>query len=195
MNEVKMLDSSKVELVDLNSLRDWQYDGKSYISSTGDFNVIFCDIGIEGREVSQWQQPLIEAKTILVLGLVCCVFDNKTNFLVHSLSEVGCFDRIEIGPTVQYSDRHNRDMNHIDRLFVDKYKRGEGVLFSGLFSEEGGRFYHEQNRNVLLQIDKAEAEPLPPGYFWADYQTLNILIQFNNCLNIQLRNLLSILRI
>ncbi len=195
MNEIKMLDNSKVELVDLNSLQDWRYDGKSYTSSTGDFNVIFCDIGIEGREVSKWQQPLLEAKTVLVLGLIYCVSDNKTNFLVHSLSEVGCFDKIEIGPTVQYSDLYKKDMNHIEKVFVDKYKRGEGVTFSGLFSEEGGRFYHEENRNVLLQINKTEVDPLPPGYFWADYQTLNILIQFNNCLNIQLRNLLSILRI
>ena len=38
-------------------------------------------------------------------------------------------------------------------------------------------------------------EHLPEGYFWADFQTLNILIQFNNCLNIQLRNLLSILNV
>ena len=34
---------------------------------------------------------------------------------------------------------------------------------------------------------------LPEGYFWADFQTVNILIQFNNCLNIQLRNLFSII--
>ena len=46
-----------------------------------------------------------------------------------------------------------------------------------------------------MKIDKDEIKELPPGYFWADYQTLNILIQFNNCLNIQLRNLLSILKI
>ena len=121
-------------------------------------------------------------------------FDNKINFLVHSLSEVGCFDKIEIGPTVQYAHEHIAHKDAIQTVFFDKYRRQEGITFSGLFSEEGGRFYHEENRNILMKVDKREIGELPPGYFWADYQTLNILIQFNNCLNIQLRNLLSILK-
>ena len=195
MNEIKMLDSSKVELADLNSLQSWLFDGNSYKSPSGKFEVIFCDIEIEGREVSRWQQPLLEAKTISILGLVFCVFDNKVNFLVHSISEVGCFDKVEIGPTMQCPDLHIKPANHIEKIFIDKYKKGEGIVFSGLFSEEGGRFYHEENRNVLMQVQKTEMGSLPPGYFWADYQTLNILIQFNNCLNIQLRNLLSIWKI
>ena len=33
------------------------------------------------------------------------------------------------------------------------------------------------------------------GYFWVDYKTLNTLVQVNNCLNIQLRNLLSLLEV
>ena len=36
---------------------------------------------------------------------------------------------------------------------------------------------------------------LPKGYVWSDYGTLNILTQINNCLNIQLRNLLSLLEL
>lgn len=195
VNEIKMLDSSKVELTDLNSLRSWQCNGDSYTSLSGNFKVIFCDIEIEGREVRKWQQPLLEAKTISILGLIFCVFDNKVNFLVHCISEVGCFDKVEIGPTMQCSDLHVKPVNHIEKIFIDKYEKGEGIVFSGLFSEEGGRFYHEENRNVLMQVQKAEIGSLPSGYFWADYQTLNILIQFNNCLNIQLRNLLSIWKI
>ena len=48
---------------------------------------------------------------------------------------------------------------------------------------------------LLPEDDPLLPEELPEGYFWASYQTLNILIQFNNCLNIQLRNLISILTI
>ena len=36
--------------------------------------------------------------------------------------------------------------------------------------------------------------PLPQqGNAWSDYGTLNILTQINNCLNIQLRNLLTLM--
>ena len=61
-----------------------------------------------------------------------------------------------------------------------------------MLSEEGGRFYHEQNRNLILQVDAAELPTLPDGYFAVDLRTLNLLCQINNCLNIQLRNLLSL---
>ena len=46
-----------------------------------------------------------------------------------------------------------------------------------------------------MYVDKEELGELPEGYFWVDFHTLNTLIQFNNCLNIQLRNLISILDI
>ena len=51
----------------------------------------------------------------------------------------------------------------------------------------------EENRNIIIEIDKNETGDLPEGYFWADYKTLNRFISVNNCLNIQLRNLLSVL--
>ena len=65
-----------------------------------------------------------------------------------------------------------------------------------LLSEEGGRFYHEQNRNVIIEINKEDViANEQDGYFWVDYKTLNTLVQVNNCLNIQLRNLLSLLEV
>ena len=62
-----------------------------------------------------------------------------------------------------------------------------------ILSEEGGRFYHEQNRNVILEVRGEELPDLPEDYYWVDYRTLNTMIRFNNVMNIQLRNLLSIL--
>jgi oxidase EvaA len=68
------------------------------------------------------------------------------------------------------------------------------VLFDTKQSEEGGRFYHEQNHNVIIDL-KEDLGQLPPEYMWVDYSTLNYMVQFNNVLNIQLRNLLSLLDI
>ena len=48
---------------------------------------------------------------------------------------------------------------------------------------------------VVVPIEKEETGVLPEGYFWVDYATLNRMVQINNCLNIQLRNLLSLLDI
>lgn len=195
MNEFKMLDKSYVQLVDLFSLKGWKMYENEFVGENRDFKVIFCDIEIEGREVRKWQQPLLESLGSAVFGLIYRVNEHKREFLVQSVSEVGCFDKIEIGPSIQVGATESRNGDIVKEVFFNNFVQNKGVIFSGLFSEEGGRFYHEQNRNVLMEVEPGELEGLPEGYFWADYQTLNILIQFNNCLNIQLRNLLSILEI
>ena len=196
MNEIKMLDRSEIRLVDLYSLESWKRKADEISSENGAFKVVYCDIEIEGREVRRWQQPLFEAKGQSVFGLIYCVEDNLQKFLIQTKSEVGCFDKIEIGPSVQQEPGENPNASLVDALFTYNYEHNKGIEFNGLFSEEGGRFYQEQNRNVIMKIEKSDLpKPPPEGYFWADFQTLNILIQFNNCLNIQLRNLLSVLDI
>ena len=70
-------------------------------------------------------------------------------------------------------------------------KENKNVLLDVMLSEEGGRFYQEQNRNVVLCVEYDIIKKLPDGYVWVNYSTLNLLVQINNCLNIQLRNLLS----
>lgn len=193
INEIKMLDKTTTELVKLYDLKTWHTNEYGeFISNNAEFKIVYCNIEIEGREVRKWQQPLLEATGRSTFGLMYCVDNNVMKFLIKAKSEVGCFDKIEVGPSVQLGP-NEKYTNTVDKLFADKLSRNDGVKFQGLFSEEGGRFYHEQNINVIMQIEKDEMGELPEGYFWADFQTVNILIQFNNCLNIQLRNLFSII--
>ena len=62
-----------------------------------------------------------------------------------------------------------------------------------MLSEEGGRFYREQNRNVILKVAPDRMVYDPEQYIWVTLGSLNALTQINNCLNIQLRNLLMLL--
>lgn len=192
INEIKMLGRETTELVDLFSLSSWEMKDGQFVSDDAEFKIVYCNIEIEGREVRKWQQPLLEATGESIFGLIYRIVDNTMQFLIKAKSEVGCFDKIEVGPSVQLGPK-DQPKNIVEKLFIEKLNSNSDVEFQGLFSEEGGRFYHEQNKNVIMKIEKDELKHLPEGYFWADYQTVNVLIQFNNCLNIQLRNLISIL--
>lgn len=194
INNYKMFEYADKRLVPLYSLKSWEMkNGEFVCKEPYSFKVVFCDIEIEGREVKHWTQPLFEASGIATFGLMTRIHKGAYEFLVRATPEIGCFDKIELGPTVQREYVHNSQLNEVDRLFDDKLKRKEGVVFDTLLSEEGGRFYHEQNRNVIMRISEEDLTKLPEGYFWVDYKTLNMLVQVNNCLNIQLRNLLSVL--
>lgn len=196
INNFKMFSENRTEFLPLHDLQNWEWrDGEFVCKTLWPFKLIFCDISIEGREVRRWSQPLFEAMGIATFGLLCCEVDGMRKFVVRATPEPGCFDGLELGPTVQREAVPMRQQaeNALDKLFNERLQRGDGILFDHLLSEEGGRFYHEQNRNVLLRVKQEELPPLPEGYFLLDYKTLNELVQVNNTLNIQLRNLLSLL--
>ena len=194
INNQKMFYDAKTELLPLYSLEDWKMkNGEFVCKHSFPFRIVFCDIEIEGREVRRWAQPLFAANGISTFGLIMCEEEGMLKFLVRVKPEVGCFDVLELGPTVQREATKASDENDIDRFFMDRLKAGRGVIYDHLLSEEGGRFYQEQNRNILMRIDRTELPPLPDGYFLMDFRLLNELVQVNNTLNIQLRNLLSLL--
>ena len=127
--------------------------------------------------------------------MICCDDDGVLKFLVKPRPEIGCFDSIEIGPTIQREPYSKEEPDIVEKLFNEKLLTSKDIVVDTILSEEGGRFYQEENRNVIISVDKNELKDLPDGYILSDYGTLNILTQVNNCLNIQLRNLLSLLEI
>ena len=158
--------------------------------------VRYYDIEISGREVKHWMQPLFKAIGMATFGLLTKVENGKRKYLVKIKPEIGSFDSAEIGPSVQWEPTHYLyNDNEVEKLFRQKLENNKGIMINVVLSEEGGRFYHEQNNNTIIEIDAEELPSLPEGYIWTDYATLNYLIQVNNCLNIQLRNLLSLIKL
>ena len=196
LNNIKMFQNVKSKLVPLKHLKSWTLDENGIsCKNEANFEIKYYDIEISGREVQHWKQPLVKAKAIGTFGLMVSIHEGMLKFLVAVRAEVGAFDTIEIGPTIFSEGINSGPRDYITDLFEKKLAKREDILKDSLFSEEGGRFYHEQNRNVILKIKYIEPEALPEGYFWMSYSSLNGLVQINNCLNIQLRNLLSVLDI
>ena len=197
LNNYKMFRDVKLATVPLNQLVDWKVDERGITcKKQADFMVRYYDIEIAGREVQHWSQPLFKAIGMATFGLLSCVIDGKRQYLVKVKPEIGSFDKAEVGPTVQWEPSHylyNDD--EVEKLFREKYESGQGIMVKVTLSEEGGRFYHEQNNNVIIEINGNELSSVPNDYIWADYATLNYLVQVNNCLNIQLRNLLSLIKL
>lgn len=195
INNQRMFNDEKGELIPLEQLQEWHWKNGEFVNKNGyHFKIVFCDIAIEGREVKRWTQPLFEAVGMATFGLICSEIDSMLKFLVKIRNEIGNFDGPEVGPTLQL-EADEEPTNTVEQLFLEKYHSNENIIFDGILSEEGGRFYHEQNRNIILQISENEISQLPENYYWVSFRTLNMMVQHNNCLNIQLRNLLSLLEV
>lgn len=196
MNNYKMFVDTEVIATPLNQLVDWSVNEYGIdCKKKSNFVVRYYDIEIEGREVQHWSQPLFKAVGVATFGLISCVDNGCRKFLVKIKPEVGCFDKVEIGPSVQWEPLHDLNYdNFVDSVFRKCVADGN-IIYDNLLSEEGGRFYHEQNRNVIVEVkEKIDLNRFDLNdYVWCSLSTLSFLMQANNCLNIQLRNLISLL--
>lgn len=197
INDYKMFHMARTRLIPLSELADWVVDERGITcSKQADFMVRYYDIQINGREVQKWNQPLFKAIGVATFALVTKAQKGIRRFLVKLRNEIGSFDMIEIGPSIQWEPSHNAEQDDcVGRAFRKCLNERKGILFDAILSEEGGRFFHEQNRNVIVEIGRDELDQLPEGYLWVNGSTLFSLVQVNNCLNIQLRNLLSLLQL
>ena len=59
-------------------------------------------------------------------------------------------------------------------------------------SEEGGRFFREENRNIVIIASDLQTQE-SDNYLWMNLRQLKLFVKFNNFLNVEARSLLSLL--
>ena len=78
INDCKMYRKENSRLLPLKSLKGWEMNQREIVCRTPyDFKVIYCYIEIEGREVNYWEQPLIEALGMAVIGVFTTVVNGE----------------------------------------------------------------------------------------------------------------------
>lgn len=179
----------------LHAVRDWVIE-EDVIRHRDNkyFSVIGMRVQISNREVTSWDQPLIAPVQEGICAFIVRKINGVLHFLVQAKVESGNFDILEMAPTVQcltgsYQNAHSREtLPYLDFVLTAPK---EAFLYDTLQSEEGGRFYREQNRNCMLLVGEDFPVETPPGYTWMTLNQLKTFIRFNNYLNIQARSLIA----
>jgi oxidase EvaA len=157
------------------------------------FKVIAVDVEIGNREVVKWSQPMVEPAQEGLCAFVCKEINGILHFAVQAKLESGNHDIIEFAPTVQCLTGNYRQTKEGALPFLDYVLKAnpEQVIFDTLQSEEGGRFFREQNRNMIILAGDEIPEQLPDKYIWMTLNQLYTFLKFNNYLNIQARSLIA----
>lgn len=185
----------EVKSIPLKEVYDWYISDTEICNIRGKyFKVIATEVSINNREVKTWTQPLVKPLQKGLTAFVIKKINGVYHFLVQAKVELGNFDIVEMAPTVQCitdSYEGNNSQPFVDYvLSVPK----ENIIIDTYQSEEGGRFYHEQNRNmIILDNDNIDVNNIPHNYIWITYEQLLIFLHFNNYLNIQARSLISLI--
>ena len=182
-----------VNLKPIDELKGWHRSETEIIHEMRKyFRVIGVRVSIENREVKTWCQPLVQPMQQGLCAFVIKKINGIYHFLVQAKLECGNYDVMELAPTVQCL-LDNVCSNSAHPPFVDYVLnvKKEQILYDVMQSEEGGRFFREQNRNMLVEADDDFPSDVPEHFIWMTLNQIYQFMKFNNYLNIQARSILS----
>lgn len=197
LTELKARAEIRVQQMPLNTLPGWQKDDVSiYREDHRFFSVVAVSVEADTREVHGWSQPIVRPCTTGITAFVTQRIGGVLHFLVQARMEPGIFDMFEMAPTVQYLPGSGGvGTGDVTPPFFDRIVKAsqDSVRHQSVQSEEGGRFYHYQSRNVVVEIPESEEIELPRGYIWMTLGQIHEFLRYNNYFNIEARGLLACL--
>jgi dTDP-4-dehydro-6-deoxy-alpha-D-glucopyranose 2,3-dehydratase len=183
----------QVKEIPLKNVSGWKHSDMEIRHETKDyFSVIAVLVRAGSREVTSWSQPLLKSSSCGLIGFVTMKIDNVLHFLVQAKVEPGNFDVIEMAPTVSCANFESRaDSPHAPR-FLDLFMAAKGrrIKYAAIQSEEGGRFFHFQNKCMVIEIDNTANITVPENYIWMTLGQMMELVR-RSYFNIEARCLLT----
>jgi oxidase EvaA len=158
------------------------------------FRVMAAEVTASNREVASWTQPLIEPRVPGLMALLVKPIDGVLHALVQARVDVGHLNVAELAPTVQCRPLEHTGpggapyppyLEQVESAPADRFR------YDAVQSEEGGRFFHAQNRYAIVEVPPDFPEDAPDDFAWLTLGQLSGLLAHGNYLNIELRTLLA----
>lgn len=190
LSEQKKKVQFEIRFKDLWQLDNWVKDDFSISDKEKQyFKVLALDIEIESREKMKWNQPIIQSFSEGLMVFILKKINGVFHFLVQAKFELGVLDKLELAPSIHCS-KIQKNIPFVEVLLSKHII----VHHDSMQSEEGGRFYKEQNRNMILEVSEDFSNEIPENYCWMTFAQITQLMKNPTIFNMQARSLLSLLR-
>ncbi|MFC4013730.1 NDP-hexose 2,3-dehydratase family protein [Nonomuraea purpurea] len=182
-----------VRRVPLRALPGWRNTPEEIVHDDGQhFSIIGVSVRTNDREVGEWHQPLIYPSGRGLVTFVVKDIDGVAHLLVNARYQAGLLDAMEMGPTVQcnpgnYSGPGPRFLDYVRQVPAER------ILYDTILAEEGGRFYHSQNRYLLVDAGDDVPIEVPEEFCWVTAHQLTGLLRHGYYVNVEARSLLACL--
>ena len=195
--EQKVRYELNVERIPLKLVRDWirTEDEIRHVDNLY-FKVVAVRVTADNREVPAWTQPLLQPHEPGIAAFIVKPIHGVLHFLVQAKVEPGNFDVVEMAPTVQCLTGSYRNVPVDKRpLFLAEVLNApaERIVYDAMQSEEGGRFFREENRNRIVLAGADFPEEFSSNYIWMTMNQIKNFTRYNNFVNVQCRSLLACL--
>ena len=182
----------EINKTSLNSLSNWKLDSKKIFHESGKFFSI-CGMEIETNwgGVPSWSQPIIHQPEIGILGIISKKINNEIYFLLQAKIEPGNINKVQLSPTLQatksnYTKVHGGKPPNYLNYFLSKNKI---ILLDQLQSEQGARFLHKRNRNIIIMVE--EDIKVIDEYIWLTLDQIKCLMRYDNIINMDTRSVIA----
>jgi len=189
---LKMFASLDVRECDLENVASWQTTENAVTHTSGKyFEVLGIKCKVGNREMTEWCQPIIRQREEGIIGFIIKKINGVMHLLIQAKMEAGNFDILEMAPTVQcITGSYSNPEYSVE--YLDYFLSEKGIVhYDVLQSEEGGRFYQEQNKNVVIEVSEDELTNINPNFIWMTFRQVKEFIKYNNYFNIEARSLLA----
>ncbi|MFH8788942.1 NDP-hexose 2,3-dehydratase family protein [Streptomyces roseoverticillatus] len=185
-------------LVPLRGLAGWRQDEDAIAEESGTrLKVIAVSVRAGTREVTRWTQPMLEFPGQGVAAFVVKRIDGVLHILMQGKAQPGIRDAVELAPTVQCVSRNWEEVPPRSRPpMLDHVLRAARarVRFDAVLPEEGGRFYHRDNRYLVVEADDDFPAAEPDTMRWATLNQLKTLMRYGTYVNVEARTLIACLQ-
>ena len=139
------------------------------------FSIIGVKVQTDSREVNEWEQPIIQEKKLGLSGFLIKKVNSTYHYLVSFSLKPGLKYPV-LSCTVRTSNVINCLNNHNHTVFMKYYLKkyfiyntSGKIRYSKIHSDEGGRFFHSQNKYIIVQIDANEKIKINNNYIWMSH--------------------------
>lgn len=186
---------SNIRQIPLTELKGWNYrDDRIRHESGKFFSIDGIRINTNYREVVSWDQPMVRSAQEGLMGFIVKKINGIYHFLVQAKLESGNFDVVEMAPTVQcLTGNYRKGQNEYTIPYLEQVLNApkDKVWYASYQSEEGGRFFQEQNLNTIVEVGDEFPVEVEENYCWMTLNQMLSFVIYNNYLNIAARSLLS----
>jgi oxidase EvaA len=197
--KIRNSSKQKTKLIAIAQLKDWQVDEKTFniMHKTGKFySIEGLDIKGANREISSWQQPVINQPEVGILGFTVKKINGIYHFLIQAKEEPGNICEVQISTTVMATQSNLKRVHKGKKVLFSEYftdNKKAKVIFKKKQSEEGARFYKKNNLNIIVEVNKNQLKKVPPNFKWVSLYQLKQLLNKPNTVNAPARSVISCL--
>ena len=171
----------KNKIIDLNLIKDWNLTKKKISHKTNNyFSVIGIKVKTNKREITDWNQPIVEGSKMSFVGFLTKKFKNTNHYLCRYIlkpgSKVGTFTcSVNTSQFIGY--KKSKDLTNFQKKLISKFFiSSKHKIYNNILSDEGGRFYHSQIKYMACKLNKYQEVKLPESYIWLSQNQIIDLI-------------------